>query len=78
MQRFFFHVYDHDVAKDDEGHLFPNLAAAVDEAIRGARGLASEQVVRGRLHLGHQIEITDKTGAVLAVIKFRDAFVVED
>ena len=77
MPRFFFHVYDDVVALDEEGVELPDAAGAEREGRRGARALASEQVLEGRLNLSHRIDIADETGAVVATIAFRDAIAVE-
>ena len=77
MPRFFFHVYDDMVARDEEGVELPDAAAAKREAVRGARSLACEQVVNGRLHLGHRVEVEDSSGAHVATIAFRDIIAVD-
>lgn len=77
MPRFFFNVYDDIVALDDEGVTLPDVEAAKQEALRGARSLAAEQVLAGRLNLQHWIEASDETGAVVATVTFRDAVAVE-
>jgi hypothetical protein len=77
MPRFFFHVHDQHVSQDDEGLDLPDADAALAEAVKGARSLAAEQVLNGRLNLGHRICIADETGAPLATVSFGDAVRVE-
>jgi len=73
MPRYFFHVFDDDVAIDEEGLDLPDPAAAESEALKGARALACEQVSQGHLHLDHRVEVTDENGAAMHTISFRNA-----
>ena len=73
MPRFFFHVYDHAVALDEEGLELPDLQAAEREAVRGARSLACEQIEHGELHLDHRIDVEDEGGEALFSIRFGEA-----
>ena len=73
MPRYFFHVYDDVIAKDDEGMDLPNLAAARLNAIRGARDIISEQVRHGHLVLSHWIDVVDEGGATVLTLPFREA-----
>jgi hypothetical protein len=77
MPRFFFHVYDDIVALDNEGVELSSIERAKDEAIRGARALACEEVLKGDLHLDHRIEVADESGAVLEIVNFRDVVAVD-
>jgi hypothetical protein len=77
MSRYFFHVHDDVEASDQDGVELPSIEAAKWEALRGARSLAAEQVLEGRLNLGHSIDVADETGAVVATVTFRDAVAVE-
>lgn len=77
MPRFYFHVYDDDVAQDEDGLELANMEAAQREAVRAARALAAEQIQRGSLGLSHRIEIEDEAGE-RTTISFRDAFTVTD
>ena len=77
MPRFFFHVHDEIVAFDDEGVELPSAAVARQEALRGARSLACEEVLKGRLHLNHRIEVVDENGRILETVKFGDAVAVD-
>ena len=73
MPRFFFHVYDDNVALDEEGQELPSSAAAKEEAIRAARQLACAEVMKGHLGLAHRIEVEDKDGVPVATVAFKDA-----
>ena len=77
MRRYFFHVYDAIEARDEEGVELPDAAAAKEEAIRGARALACEQVMHGQLNLAHRIVVEDEGGDTVAVVGFADAIAVQ-
>lgn len=77
MTRFFFHVYDDVAALDDEGMELRDLDAARDEAIRGARELACEQIRKGALNLAHRIEVMDADQRPVLTMPFRSAFRIE-
>lgn len=77
MTRFFFHVFDHAVAIDDDGLELADERAARAAAVAGAREMACEQIRTGHLRLDHRIEITDETGNLVATLPFRDAFTIE-
>ena len=76
MPRFFFHLYDDIVARDEDGLELPDAEAARQEALRAARALAAEEVSRGRLVLHHRIEVEAEDG-VIARISFGDALTIE-
>ena len=76
MPRFFFHVFDDDIAPDEDGMELRDRAAALAEAVRGARSLAAEQGLKGRLNLGHRIVVADEAGDDIATIAYRDAVAV--
>lgn len=78
MPRFYFHVYDDDVALDDEGMEVASAASAMEIAVTGARALACEEVSSGRLHLSHRIEVADEKGAIVGKVTYRDAVTVEE
>lgn len=77
MPRFFFHIYDDGVARDDEGRVYPDLEAAKGEAIKGARELMCEELRKGSLTLSHRIEVEDEDGNVVATIAFRELVRIE-
>jgi hypothetical protein len=78
VPRFFFHVFDDDVTRDEDGLELPDAAAAAAVALRSARALACEQVGQGCLRLRDRIDVADEAGALVATVTFRDAVAVED
>lgn len=77
MPRFFFHLYNDVIAMDEEGIALPDLATAKDAAIVNIRDILAAEAKEGRIALQHRIDIADETGAVVAVVPFRDAVAVE-
>lgn len=73
MPRFFFHLHDAEGGRDEAGLDLADAAAARAEAIRGARGIACEQLARGRLDLSQRIDIEDEFGRHVATVTFGDA-----
>lgn len=75
MPLFYLHIRDGDkLVEDPDGSDLPDLEAAHSEALKGARGILAEMLRKGEVLDGQTIEITDEAGAVLAVVRFRDAF----
>jgi hypothetical protein len=74
MPRFYFHVFNDVVAMDEEGIELPDLAAAREQAMDGARELVCEAINKGHLNLDHRIEVTDEAGETLTIVSYRDAF----
>ena len=71
MVRFHIHLFNDADIWDEEGQLFPDLAAAETEAIRSARDVIAEHIRSGRIiHLDHRVEITDAEGVTLKIIAF--------
>lgn len=77
MPHYLFSVHDDGETVASVGIELPHAGLALAEAVRGARALAADQVLEGRLNLSHRIEIADETGAVIANIVFRDAIAIE-
>lgn len=74
MPRFYLHIRDNDRwIEDPEGSDLPNLEAARQEALAGARGILAEKLRAGEVLDGQTIEITDDAGMVQAVVPFRNA-----
>jgi hypothetical protein len=74
MTLFYFDIRcDGTLIEDEEGTEHVNLAAAVLEAVRGARSLMSAEVETGHLRLDQSIEIFDAHGQLLSVVGFEDA-----
>lgn len=79
MQRYFFNVYNDVDVIDDEGLELPDLSAAKDEAIRGARGMMADHILAGRpVSLSHRIEVADADGKVMASMPFRELITIKD
>ena len=77
MPLYYFHVFNDETALDDEGTDLPDLAAAREHAVEGARSLVCESIHKGHLNLDHRIEITDEKNARLLTVTFREAFTLE-
>ncbi|MDB5720934.1 MAG: hypothetical protein JWP15_1552 [Alphaproteobacteria bacterium] len=78
MPRYFLHLYDDLVVRDEEGILLEDDSAALAEAIRVARLLAAAAVAEGQLRLSDRIEIEGETGALVAAIAWRDVVRIQD
>jgi hypothetical protein len=78
MPRFFFHLYDDVVSKDEEGRELPDLESARAGAIREAREIACEQIKEGKLSLHHRIEVVDEDDRQVFTLPFRSAFKIEE
>jgi hypothetical protein len=76
MPRYFFNIFDDGGAVDEDGMVLPDLAAARQEALEGARDLACEAIHNGHLNLDHYIEVADESGTKLLTVTFREAFTV--
>ena len=61
------------IVEDDEGIEYPDRAAAVAEAVKGARCLMRGEVERGTLCLDQSIEIHDGDGRHLLTVPFTEA-----
>jgi hypothetical protein len=77
LPRYFFHIYDDIVVRDDEGMELPDVAAARREAIAGIREMMCEQVRQGHLALHHRVEVEDADGAPVFTLLFAEAVRVE-
>lgn len=76
MQRYYFHLYNHLEARDEEGKFLPDMAAAIAYAITNARDVMSENVRDGEICLSHRIEVESEEGQRLTTVAFRDALTV--
>jgi hypothetical protein len=71
---FFLHISSgDDLTPDEEGMEFPDLAAAQEEALRGARNLMAAEVESGLLRLDQAILIDDCDGRRVAAVPFHEA-----
>jgi hypothetical protein len=73
VPRFFFHLYDDIIARDDEGIDLADLEAARRAAISSARAMICDQVAKGHINLGHRLEVEDETGERVLVLPFGEA-----
>lgn len=74
IPHFFLHIRDGDeLIKSLDGSDLPDLDAACAEALAGARDVLAERLRAGEALDGQKIEITDKTGKLLAVVPLKDA-----
>jgi hypothetical protein len=64
-------------APDEEGEDFPDLAAAREKALIGARSILSEEVKAGSLDLRGAIEIADERGEVVLRVLYAEAVTIE-
>jgi hypothetical protein len=74
MPRFFFNVRNDMHADDEEGCVLPDLAAAREHALEGARDLVCTDIKRGWLNLDHYVEVLDDRRQTVLTLTFRDAF----
>ena len=72
MPRFFFHVYDDSVVRDEEGLELADGEAARRTAIVGLRAIVADEVKKGALDLSRRIEVEDESGAVVAAMTVAD------
>jgi hypothetical protein len=77
VPRFFFHVYDDIVLRDEEGIELADAAAARAAALAGARAMMCDQLIKGRLSLHHRIEVEDEGGGPVLTLAFADAVQIE-
>lgn len=77
VPRFFFHLYDDIVVRDEEGQELPDAEAARSRALLSAREMACAEVLKGHLGLNHRVEVEDESGALIASLLFRDVVDIE-
>lgn len=78
MPHFFFELCDGFRVADDSGQDFDTLDDARDEAVKSARSMMRDEILRGTLSLGDSIRILDADGQPLEVVRFRDALTILD
>lgn len=77
MPRFFFHIFDDVVVRDDEGIELVDLEAARRTALTGIREMMCDQLKRGRINLTHRVEVQDEAGSTVLDIRFGEAVRIE-
>lgn len=77
MARFHLHVHNRiGFVPDEEGQELQDVQAAREVAITSIRSIVAEEAHDGVIDLTGRVEITNG-GGVLAVVQFREAFLVE-
>jgi hypothetical protein len=74
MPLFYFHVRNGlGFTRDEEGKVLPDVEAAREVALRGARSLIAAEVAEGRLDLRGAIEVEDEQGRPVLDLPFAEA-----
>jgi hypothetical protein len=73
VPRFFFHIYDDIVLRDEDGIELADAEVARSAALAGARAIMCDQLAKGRLSLYHRIEVEDESGGQVLTLAFGDA-----
>ena len=74
MPRYYFHLYNSGLMRDEVGQNLPGLAAVGEVARRSIGELIAEQIALGDIvDLDHRLEVEGDDGIVM-VIKFDDLF----
>jgi hypothetical protein len=73
MPFYYFNVYNDDVTLDEEGRELADNHAAHAYAVKQARSLASDTVLRGHLVASHRIEIVDRDQKPVSTLRFDEA-----
>lgn len=73
MPQFYFNVYNDVVTLDDEGAELADAHAARAYAVKEARALAADTVLRGHLARHHRIEIVDGAQKLVDTVRFDEA-----
>ncbi len=78
VPRFYFNLFNDVSVVDDEGLELPDLAAAQEQARRGAAQIIAEVLAAGKkLNPRHRLEVQDESGHVVHTLMFSD-FVEQD
>jgi hypothetical protein len=77
VPRFFFHVIDDTVSRDDEGLDLADVGEARLKALAGIRGMICGQVMDGRLFLHHRVDVEEEDGDTVLSLTFGDALIIE-
>ena len=76
VPRYYFHLYNNVVIRDEEGDELPDLEAARAEALEAARGMICHSVKGGKLNLSHRVDVHDDKGKQLFTLPFRNAITI--
>lgn len=75
MPRYYLHVRDGvDEMLDPDGSDLPDLDAARESALAGARELLAADMTQGILDLRYRIDIENTAGEIVDTLRFADAF----
>ena len=77
MPRYFFHLFNDENFKDDEGQELANAAVALQRAVTEAREIAAESVRNGKLNLGHHIQVVQDDDEEIGKVTFREAIQIK-
>jgi hypothetical protein len=70
VPRFYFHIFDDVVCRDDEGRDLTDIGAARAAARDGAIELMSSEIRGGHLILEHRIEVENEAGEIVFILPF--------
>lgn len=74
MPRYYFHLYNSELMRDEVGQDLPGLAAADETARRSISELIAEQIALGAVvDLENRVEVEGDDGIVM-VLNYRDLF----
>jgi len=75
LPRYYLHLYNDEVVKDETGEIFADDGAAREAAVRGIAELIAEHIVAGNpVDLNDRIEIEDEQGKVVAIVTYAELF----
>jgi len=75
MPRYFIHLYNDQIMRDEVGQILPDDLHARDAAIIGASEIIAESIARGQLvDLRHRVEVENEAGVVTSTVKFSNLF----
>lgn len=75
MPRYFTHLYNSEILRDERGEVFADLSEARAAAQRTASELIAEHISQGIVvNLDHRLEVIDETGKVVIVLPFAQLF----
>jgi hypothetical protein len=78
LARYYFHLYDNDVLRDQTGEELADEDAAHQAALCGISELIAETIVEGKLvDLAERIEVADEKGEIVTTVRFSDLFLVD-
>jgi hypothetical protein len=77
MALYFFHLCDGgDTLLDPEGREIEDSSRLAVLALRDARSILSQEVLRGHIDLDCFIQVRDKAGQLVHELRFRDALTI--